>query len=57
MVDFSKQSKYNGNYMGGRKNLDTSRIMTYWANSSFNSMVGKLIREGSTGLLSSEKGF
>lgn len=27
--------------------LDTGKFMTYWANTSFNSLVGKLIREGS----------
>lgn len=27
--------------------LDTGRLMTYWANTSSNSLVGKLIREGS----------
>lgn len=30
--------------------LDTGKITTYWANTSGNSLVGKLIREGSRGI-------
>ena len=33
--------------------LDTGKIMTYWANTSSNSLVGKLIREGSKNIKAS----
>lgn len=51
---------YDGFFFGSLKDiynpwsilnyLDTGKFMTYWANTSSNSLVGKLIREGSKGV-------
>lgn len=51
---------YDGFFFGALKDiynpwsilnyLDTGRFTTYWANTSSNSLVGKLIREGSKGI-------